>query len=308
MDNIKFTDTLKAMQAGDGIKGDNFGDFISMLKIVKTELLANWEGDTTDINDIIERIEKILAVFKSKIGPAVSQLGLGTSKFATAVNKISSGVIGAVSGAVDAVGTMATGTMDFLFGGKESSAQGAVSEITNGAGRVVETAVDAAAGMVDNLLGGKESSVQGVGSAVTNGVGRVVDGVKNTANGVAAQPAETNTGGISGFVKEHVQDIADNWDYSNLKSPADAIGRTVNGVVSTAGDLAETAVDGVSGLFKTGTNVVGDTLGLIPGSTGDSLEGITDLGGEMYNEVGQLTGNAISGVADVAGSVVDWLL
>lgn len=85
---ITFKQTSAVKDAADAIRGDNYGDIISELENIKKQIVNNWEGDTNDINDIITRLDQIIAVFGNKINPAVTQLGQSSYYFAEQVEKI----------------------------------------------------------------------------------------------------------------------------------------------------------------------------------------------------------------------------
>lgn len=112
MNEIAFTDTMKAQAAGESIMGDNYHSIITELENARTEISLNWEGDTTDINDIITRIDTVINEFKNKIGPAVTQLGKGVYNFSIAVNQVASADVetGAATGTdVNGEGTATSG-------------------------------------------------------------------------------------------------------------------------------------------------------------------------------------------------------
>lgn len=68
---------------------DTYRKIVEELVTTKTQIQMNWEGDATDINDIITRIDAITGEFQERIIPSLNKLHVGVTNYATEVEQIS---------------------------------------------------------------------------------------------------------------------------------------------------------------------------------------------------------------------------
>lgn len=175
MNEITFTSTQQARTNAQSLSTDAqyYVEIVTSLENAKTQITANWEGDSQDILDITTRIDTVTTSFNQKIIPALNKLSNGVISFA------------------DAIDTTAN----------------------------------------QNVENGSSSVEIGSGSTDEN------SGTSGTSETENTRP---------GFWEYHGQDFADDWDYSGCDSGLDYIGKTIGGVVETAGSVVNFAVDGVS--------------------------------------------------------------
>lgn len=108
MDEIVFSDTAAAKSAAEPMMKENYLTLIEELRSAKHEISVNWEGDTTDINDIVLRIDQVIADFEEKVEPSVTRLAQGVYYLADAVEKVSAADV--ETGTEAAVEAIAEGT------------------------------------------------------------------------------------------------------------------------------------------------------------------------------------------------------
>ena len=78
---------------------ETYKNIIENLKAAKSQIQANWEGDATDINDIITRINTITSAFEKAITPSLNKLHTGVTVYAEEVDKIAGNTVNNESGA-----------------------------------------------------------------------------------------------------------------------------------------------------------------------------------------------------------------
>ena len=86
---IKFSSTADAReQAGTLDTGAvYFQSLVAELENAKKNIVANWQGDTTDIADINNRIDMVTLTFKDKVIPSLQQLSGSIKQAADSFDK-----------------------------------------------------------------------------------------------------------------------------------------------------------------------------------------------------------------------------
>lgn len=90
--NIEFTSTNEARTHAESLEqGGNYcKSLVADLESIKSQIIANWEGDTNDYNEVIASIDSVIETYQTKIIPSLLQLSVGVTSFANAIDTVGS--------------------------------------------------------------------------------------------------------------------------------------------------------------------------------------------------------------------------
>lgn len=100
MAEYSITNTNQARNCASSLKEDAqfYTQVVQQLEEARTQIVNNWEGDTSDINAICTEILNVSNTFSAKIIPALVNLNTGVTNFADEVDKTASETVDNNSG------------------------------------------------------------------------------------------------------------------------------------------------------------------------------------------------------------------